>query len=118
MSMAIFSKIREKLLSPPKSQSTSWMNKVLTGSLYRISDMRTTSSVSDIQTQIKVMRALAKDSQVSVALSYYATDSTIPNANGQIIWATPVDESSQKVADIINDKFAQWRINSYVRIIY
>lgn len=115
MSMAIFSKIREKLLSPPKSRSTSWLNKVLTGSLYRISDMRTTSSVSDIQTQIKVMRALAKDSQVSVALSYYATDSTIPNANGQIIWATPVDESSQKVADIINDKFAQWRINSYVR---
>lgn len=39
------------------------------------------------------MRALANDSQVATALSYYATDATIPNSDGQIIWAVPIDKN-------------------------
>jgi hypothetical protein len=52
------------------------------GSMYRISDLRTNSDIEDIRTQILVMRALARDSQVSTALSYYVTDATTPNTAG------------------------------------
>ena len=84
------------------------------GSIYRISDLRSNSDIEDIRTQILVMRALAKDSQISTALSYYATDATTPNTAGDIIWATAVDPQYQKVADIVNDCFRRWNVNNYV----
>lgn len=84
------------------------------GSIYRISDLRTNSDIEDIRTQILVMRALARDSQVSTALSYYATDATTPNTAGDIIWATAIEPKYQKVADVINDCFKRWNINNYV----
>ena len=58
------------------------------------------------------MRNLAKDSQISTALSYYATDCTVPNSSNQIIWATSEDK---KVAEFINKLFLRWNINEYVR---
>ena len=84
------------------------------GSIYRISDLRTNSDIEDIRTQILVMRALARDSQVSTALSYYATDATTPNTAGDIIWATALEPKYQQVADIVNECFRRWNINSYV----
>lgn len=84
------------------------------GSIYRISDLRTNSDIEDIRTQILVMRALARDSQVSTALSYYATDATTPNTAGDIIWATAVEPKYQQVADIVNDCFKRWNVNNYV----
>ena len=54
-------------------------------------------------------RNLAKDSQISTALSYYATDCTVPNSSNQIIWATSEDK---KVAELINKLFLRWNINA------
>lgn len=58
-----------------------------------MSDIRRNSAIDDIKSRIVAMRALANDSQVATALSYYATDATIPNSDGQIIWAVPIDKN-------------------------
>ena len=99
-------------LTKKKKDPRTWLH-AIAGTLYRISDSRSNSSISDIKTQIDVMRALARDSQISTALSYYATDGTITNTSGQIIWATSKEDNS--IADIINKLFDRWEINEYAR---
>lgn len=99
----------------PKKKRTSFLRNIVSGSLYRVSDMRTNTSLADIKTQIDTMRALAKDPQISTALSYYATDATLPNPSGDIIWATAKDDEHKEVADIINALFKRWKIRNYVR---
>lgn len=104
-------------LFKPKQQKISRLRSTVAvgGSIYRVSDLRTNSDIEDIKTQILVMRSLAKDSQISTALSYYATDATTPNTVGDIIWATASEAKYQKVADIINGCFKRWNINNYAR---
>jgi hypothetical protein len=99
----------------PKQKKVSRLRSTVAvgGSIYRISDLRTNSDIEDIRTQIMVMRSLAKDSQISTALSYYATDATTPNTAGDIIWATAIEPKYQQVADIINQCFKRWNINNY-----
>ena len=80
-----------------------------------MSDIRGNSDFADIQTQINTMRAVARDSQISTALSYYATDATTMNTAGQIIWATSVDDRSSEVAEIVNELFKRWNVNNYAR---
>ena len=103
----------ERLL--PKIRRRSYIRDIVTGSMYRISDIRGNTSISDMRTEIDTMRALARDSQINTALSYYATDATTPNTAGQIIWATDVEGSTSKVAEIINDLFKRWKVNKYAR---
>lgn len=93
---------------------TSYLRSMVSGSMYRVSDLRTNSAIADIRTQIDTMRALANDSQISTALSYYATDATTTNASGKIIWAT-ADVNYQNVAEIVNQLFDRWNINAYAR---
>ena len=104
-----------KRLFTPRHQPISRLRSTVAvgGSIYRISDLRTNSDIEDIRTQILVMRALARDSQVSTALSYYATDATTPNTAGDIIWATALEPKYQQVADVVNDCFKRWNINNY-----
>lgn len=102
-------------LFPVSRHRKSYLQNIVTGSMYRVSDMRGNSSLADIKTQIDTMRALARDSQISTALSYYATDSTTTNSNGQIIWAVPIDKNKREAADVINSCFKRWDINSYAR---
>ena len=102
-----------KLLKPKRK--TSWLKDVVAGSLYRVSDFKTSSSISDIRTQIDTMRALSEDSQISTALSYYATDATTVNTDGRIIWATAIDSKNQDIADLINALFDRWKIQNYAR---
>ena len=97
----------------PKPKS--YLRSLVGGSFYRLSDMTSNSDLADIKTTIDKMRALAKDSQVATALSYYATDATIPNSSGQIIWATNVPDGPNDAADIINALFRKWNINAYAR---
>lgn len=104
----------ERLL-PKRKGKQSILRKVVAGSLYKMSDVRGDTSIADIRTQIDTMRALARDSQIATALSYYATDATTVNTSGQIIWATANDKKYSEVADIINTKFKQWNVNSYAR---
>lgn len=63
----------------PEETKKSWLQSVVTGSLYRLSDIRGDSDFQTIKTQIQTMRSLAQDSQISTALSYYATDATVTN---------------------------------------
>ena len=105
-------------LVPKRNKYTgfmSYMRNLVTGSLYKISDARNNSSISDIRTQIDTMRALAQDSQISTALSYYATDATSTNTAGDIIWATVDDDKYRDVAEIINGLFKRWNITRYAR---
>lgn len=97
----------------PKPQS--FLRSVVGGSFYRLSDIKSDSDLADIKTTIDKMRALAKDSQVATALSYYATDATIPNSSGQIIWATTVPDGPKDAAELINALFRKWNINAYAR---
>lgn len=99
----------------PKKKRPTWLKTVLSGSLYKLSDMRGDTSFATIRAIIDTMRKLAADSQISTALSYYATDATTTNTAGQIIWATGKTEKDKEVADIINKLFDRWDINRYVR---
>ena len=104
----------QNLLTPGNTIRKSWVRSMVTGSLYRVSDLYSSgSAIHSIKTQIDTMRALATDGQISTALSYYATDATVVNSANQIIWATSKD--NRDVADIINDLFKKWKVNSYAR---
>ena len=104
-----------KLFKPKQTQASRLRSTVAVGgTIYRISDLRTNSDIEDIRTQIMVMRSLARDSQISTALSYYATDATTPNTAGDIIWATALEPKYQQVADLVNDCFRRWKVNNYV----
>ena len=103
----------QKLLKPRSNKNQdSWVRSFIAGSMYRMSDMRGDTDIATIKTQIDVMRALARDSQVNTALSYYATDATTVNTAGQIIWATSDDKNC---AEIINTLFKRWKVNDYAR---
>lgn len=104
----------QKLL-PVRRHRKSYLRDIVTGSMYRISDMRGNSSLADIKTQIDTMRALARDSQISTALAYYATDATTTNTDGNNIWAVPVDKNHKEAANVINACFKRWGINSLAR---
>ena len=75
------------------------LRKIAVGSLYKVSSIKGDSSLATIRTQIDTMRALAEDSQIATALSYYATDATTVNSAGQIIWATAVEPKYKEVAE-------------------
>jgi hypothetical protein len=105
--------LERMLPSKPKNSVMSFLHKVISGSLFKMSDLRGQTSLADIKTKIDMMRALAIDSQISTALSYYATDATTFNSDNQIIWAT--SKTDPDVADIINQLFKRWDINSFAR---
>lgn len=108
------SRIVDRLLRRGKkyNKTVSWLRNVTSGSFLKMSDLRGATSIDDIKTKIDTMRALAKDSQISTALSYYATDATTTNTKGQIIWA---DSKDKNCANIINGLFKRWNVNMYVR---
>ena len=93
----------------------SWLHELVTGSLFRVSNMRNEESINTIKSKIDTMRALAEDAQIQTALSYYATDATIVNTKGQILWATAIDDKTTEVADTVNSLIKRWEINKYAR---
>jgi hypothetical protein len=99
----------------PKLNPVSWLKYLTTGSLLHLTDVARNTDFDSIKTQIDTMRALAKDSQISTALSYYATDATTLNTSGQVIWASPKEPKDVDVANIINDLFLRWDVVSYAR---
>ena len=107
-------RIAQRILGPTKTP-ISFLRTVVGGSLYRLSDVRSNNDVADIKTKIDVMRALAKDSQVGTAISYYATDATTTNSSGDVIWATPISDKYKEAAEMINQLFARWKVNLYAR---
>lgn len=100
---------------PRNGSTAAWLHQVLAGSFYKVGNMVKSSDLATIDTIIKAMRVLAQDSQISTALSYYATDATTPNTEGKIIWAVPADDKSKEVAEIVNTKFDEWDVNAYAR---
>lgn len=112
MSNRLIDRIRARMAASSRPPRPSYLRSLISGSFFKMSDLRGSSTISDIKTRIETMRALANDSQISTALSYYATDATTANTAGQIIWAT---SETEEVANIINDLFKKWKINLYVR---
>lgn len=106
---------RDRIVQKELNPNRSFLRKLIAGSFYKVSSIKGDSSFQTIRNQIDTMRALANDSQIATALSYYATDATIPNSMGQIIWATSLDPKNQDSADIVNAKFKQWDVNRYAR---
>lgn len=104
---------KKKLLQ--EAPVMSYIRKVISGTFYRLSDMRNDSCWETVKTVVNTMEALAKDSQISTALSYYATDSTLVNSKGQVIWASPVDKANDKAAEIVNDLLKRWEVNRYAQ---
>lgn len=103
-----------------KAQKDLWYNlsllrAVTTGTFFRLPNSDITKTINDIETQINTMRGLATDPQIAMALSYYATDATTKNSNGDIIWAVPLSPDTKEVADIVNAKLKQWDVNKYAR---
>ena len=109
----VFNKLTKFL--QPKQPYRSFLRYVTSGKAVNTSDLNGAHSVQDIRQKIQSMRALAQDAQIGTALSYYATDSTIANSAGQIIWATAKDKTNSKLAEIINNLFKKWKINLYAR---
>lgn len=109
--------IRDLINNVQRSEpSRRFMKDIVTGSLYKVSNLKGNSDLSDIRSLIDTMRELAKDSQVSTALSYYATDATTPNSAGDIIWATDIDDNSNSgTAELVNALFRRWNVNNYAR---
>lgn len=98
------------------TNKTSWIRSLVSGSLFKLSDMRSNSCRDTIKALITTMRALAEDSQVSTTLEYYATDSTLRNTQGQILWATSIDSKNTKVAEVVNGLIKnKWNVNKYAR---
>ena len=102
---------------PKRNKQKSYLRDVVSGSLYKVSDMKADSSLNDIKTQIETMRALAADSQISTALSYYATDATVTNTNGDVLWAVPIDKSDSSIeaTEVVNSLLKRWNINVCAR---
>lgn len=105
----------QKLTTPKVDRTTTLLRRIKTGSFLKLSNLRGDSDLTTIKNIIDAMRALAEDSQIYTALSYYATDATTASAGGKIIWATSVDSNDNTVADIINTKFVQWDVDAYAR---
>ena len=114
--MSVINDMLKSIRKPNPSKHT-YLENVVGGSFYRMSDMKSGSDLTDIRSLIRTMRALAEDSQVATALSYYATDATSPNSSGYIIWATnnTDDDKGKEVADLVNTLFRRWKVNSYAR---
>lgn len=102
----------DKLLKRPE-RKRHWYGFVSSGKT--LHDAWTSKQARDISDKIKMMDALVQDSQISTALSYYATDATVPNSDGNIIWAVPQDGCTEDAANAVNDLFARWNINEYAR---
>ena len=110
MNEGVFKRLWKGIQAPKQKQS--FLRYVVSGGLRRSSGFSGDSDVSDIHNLIQAMRNLANDSQISTALSYYATDSTIPNSSGDVIWATAKDPT---LARIINELFKKLKVNNYAR---
>ena len=100
---------------PEVKNAISYVRTVVSGTFYRVSDMRNDSCWSTIETVINTMDALERDSQIATALDYYATDSTLINTKGQVIWASPIDNNTSQAADIVNELFKRWDVHALAR---
>lgn len=99
----------------PEIKPISYLRQLMSGTFYRVSDMRNDSCWSTVETVINTMEALASDSQIATALAYYATDATLTNSKGQVIWASPVDNETAQAAEIVNELFKRWNVDTYAR---
>ena len=113
--MSFIQDLIESIRKPKKRNP--YVRDIVAGTFYKVSDWKSVSSVQDIGQTIDTMRALAEDSQIDTALSYYATDATTPNSSGDIIWATPKQEQHAKTepAELVNALFRRWKVNNYAR---
>lgn len=112
-SFSLLRRLRKKWKRQDRDERRpSFLRRLVSGTFFRPSDLKQSSDLATIRSKIDMMRALAKDSQIATAISYYATDATQVNSAGQIIWAT---SEKEEIANVINDLFKRLKVNRYVR---
>lgn len=112
-SFSLLRKIRNRWKKADRdARRPSFLRRLISGTLFRASDLKQGGDLATIRSKIDMMRALAKDSQIATAISFYATDATTVNTAGQIIWAT---SEKKVIADTINDMFDRLKVNRYAR---
>ena len=88
--------------------------RVLTGALTDLDQIRqSTSALKDRATMYNAMTQLKSDAIIGPAIEIYATNATGANADGDVIWAIPIndDEESIKAAKAANERMKVWKLN-------
>ncbi len=88
--------------------------RVLTGALTDLDQIRqSTAALKDRATMYNAMTQLKSDAIIGPAIEIYATNATGANADGDVIWATPIndDATSIQAAKAANERMKAWKLN-------
>ena len=88
--------------------------RVLTGALTDLDQIRqSTTALKDRATMYNAMTQLRSDAIIGPAIEIYATNATGTNADGDVIWAVPLndDEISIAAAKAANERMRAWKLN-------
>lgn len=88
--------------------------RVLTGALTDLDQIKQSSTaLKDRATMYNAMAQLKTDAIIGPAIEIYATNATGANADGDVIWAVPIndDEVSVNAAKAANDRMRKWKLN-------
>ncbi len=88
--------------------------RVLTGALTDLDQIKqSTTALKDRATMYNAMTQLKSDAIIGPAIEIYATNATGTNADGNVIWAVPVndDETSILAAKAANERMKAWKLN-------
>lgn len=88
--------------------------RVLTGALTDLDQIKqSATALKDRATMYNAMTQLKSDAIIGPAIEIYATNATGANADGNVIWAVPVnnDETSILAAKAANDRIREWKLN-------
>lgn len=88
--------------------------RVLTGALTDLNQIKqSATALKDRATMYNAMSQLKSDAIIGPAIEIYATNATAANADGDVIWAVPVndDETSILAAKAANERMRAWKLN-------
>lgn len=88
--------------------------RVLSGALTDLDQIRhSAAAMKDRATMYNAMTQLKSDAIIGPAIEIYATNATGANADGDVIWAVPIndDPESVKAAKAANERMKAWKLN-------
>lgn len=88
--------------------------RVLTGALTDLNQIKqSTVALKDRATMYNAMTQLKSDAIIGPAIEIYATNATGTNADGNVIWAVPIndDDASIAAAKAANERIRAWKLN-------
>lgn len=88
--------------------------RVLTGALTDLDQIKqSATALKDRATMYNAMTQLKSDAIIGPAIEIYATNATGTNADGDVIWATPVNDDPESIqaAKAANARMKAWKLN-------